>query len=50
MNVYKSTQNNLTTTHIKLLHQADREIEIARMISGENITPASLTSARELLG
>ena len=50
INVYKSTENKVTTTHLKLLHQADREIEIARMISGETITPASLTSARELLG
>lgn len=47
--VYKTTENQLTTTFIKLLHQADREIEIARMISGEQITQASLTSARELL-
>lgn len=50
INVYKTTENNITTTHLKLLHQADREIEIARMISGESITPASLASARELLG
>jgi DNA repair protein RecN (Recombination protein N) len=50
INVYKSTENKVTTTHLKLLHQADREIEIARMISGESITPASLASARELLG
>jgi DNA repair protein RecN (Recombination protein N) len=50
INVYKATENNITTTHLKLLHQADREIEIARMISGESITPASLASARELLG
>ena len=49
ISVYKTTENNITTTHLKLLHQADREIEIARMISGESITPASLTSARELL-
>jgi DNA repair protein RecN (Recombination protein N) len=49
ISVYKTTENKVTTTHLKLLHQADREIEIARMISGESITPASLTSARELL-
>jgi DNA repair protein RecN (Recombination protein N) len=49
ISVYKTTENKITTTHLKLLHQADREIEIARMISGETITPASLTSARELL-
>ncbi|MBL7790293.1 MAG: DNA repair protein RecN [Chitinophagales bacterium] len=49
INVYKKTENNITQTHLKLLHQADREIEIARMISGESITQASLTSARELL-
>ena len=50
LNVHKSTENDITTTHIKLLHQADREIEIARMISGEEITQSSLTNARELLG
>ncbi|MFN9321714.1 MAG: DNA repair protein RecN, partial [Chitinophagales bacterium] len=49
ISVYKTTENNVTTTHLKQLHQADREIEIARMISGESITPASLASARELL-
>lgn len=49
ISVYKTTDNNVTTTHLKQLHQADREIEIARMISGESITPASLASARELL-
>lgn len=48
-NVYKKTENDITSTNIKLLHQADREIEIAKMISGETITQASLTSARELL-
>lgn len=47
--VFKMTENDTTSTYIKLLHQADREIEIAKMISGENITSASLTSARELL-
>lgn len=49
LSVFKKTENSLTTTQIKLLHQADREIEIARMLSGETITQASLTSARELL-
>lgn len=49
ISVYKTTENNTTTTRLKLLHQADREIEIARMVSGENITPAALASARELL-
>lgn len=48
-NVFKKTENSITSTNIKLLHQADREIEIAKMISGETITQASLTSARELL-
>ncbi len=48
-NVFKITTDNLTSTNIKLLHQADREIEIAKMISGENITQASLAGARELL-
>jgi DNA repair protein RecN (Recombination protein N) len=47
--VFKTTENNFTSTNIKLLHQADREIEIAQMISGEHITQASLASARELL-
>lgn len=50
LNVFKVTEAGKTNTKIKLLHQADREIEIAKMISGEQITPASLTSARELLG
>jgi DNA repair protein RecN (Recombination protein N) len=47
--VYKETQNNITQTRLKKLSQSEREFEIAKMISGEEITENSLVTARELL-
>ena len=34
---------------MKILQQAERELEIAKMIAGENPTETALQSARELL-
>jgi len=47
--VYKDDSSNRTKTFIKLLSNEEREIEIARMLSGEEITEAALINARELL-
>lgn len=47
--VYKETQNNVTQTRLKKLSNSEREYEIAKMISGEEITESSLVTARELL-
>lgn len=47
--VYKTEENNLTNTHLKLLSQSDRVVELAKMMSGEQPSKASLQSAKELL-
>lgn len=47
--VYKETNETNTLSKIKRLDSEARELEIAKMISGENITETSLAGARELL-
>lgn len=47
--VYKNTQGNTTTSGLKLLNKEERINEIAKMISGNEITQASLKNAKELL-
>jgi DNA repair protein RecN (Recombination protein N) len=47
--VYKSDEGETTTAHIKLLSNEERHIEIARMLSGEELTEAAMQNARELL-
>jgi DNA repair protein RecN (Recombination protein N) len=47
--VYKSDEGETTTAHIKLLNDEERHIEIARMLSGEELTEAAMQNARELL-
>lgn len=47
--VYKDDNSNRTKTYIRVLSDEEREIEIARMLSGEQITEAAIINARELL-
>jgi DNA repair protein RecN (Recombination protein N) len=47
--VYKSEKERTTVTEIKPLTPEERHLEIARMLSGEEITAAALENARELL-
>lgn len=47
--VYKVDENHTTSTKIKLLDNEGRIIEIAKMLSGENLTDAALSNAKELL-
>jgi len=47
--VYKSESEKSTVTKIKTLTPEERHLEIARMLSGEEITAAALENARELL-
>jgi DNA repair protein RecN (Recombination protein N) len=47
--VYKSESAQSTVTKIKVLTPEERHLEIARMLSGEEITAAALENARELL-
>lgn len=47
--IQKTVQNNRTTTHVTILHPEERINELARMISGEEITKPSREHAKELL-
>ena len=48
-NIYKKENLNITQTKIKKLNNDERVEEIAKMLSGEKITPSALTHAKELL-
>jgi DNA repair protein RecN (Recombination protein N) len=48
--VYKSDLDHRTQTQIKKLNPADRVIEIARMLSGEQLSEAAINNAKALLG
>jgi DNA repair protein RecN (Recombination protein N) len=48
--IEKVTQNDRVVSSIKKLPESERITEIARLLSGEKITQASLKSARELIG
>ncbi len=48
--VYKTDNEKTSVTHMKLLTPEERHIEIAKMLSGEEITNAALENARALLG
>ena len=47
--VYKQDSDNETTTRLKCLTQTERIEELAKMLSGENITAAAILNAEELL-
>lgn len=47
--VYKYDDESSTVTDIKLLTGEDRILEIARMLSGEELTEAAISNAKELL-
>ncbi len=48
--VYKTEDARSPVTRVKLLTQKERLLEIAKMLSGEEITPAAMENARALLG
>jgi DNA repair protein RecN (Recombination protein N) len=47
--VHKYDEGGATITDIRLLDDEDRVLEIARMLSGEELTEAAISNARELL-
>jgi len=47
--VYKQDSESETTTRLKLLTKSERIEELAKMLSGENITAAAILNAEELL-
>ncbi len=48
--VYKDDTEDSTITRVKLLSPDERIMEVARLLSGSEITEAALKNARELLG
>jgi len=47
--VYKEDSSNASYTRIRKLTEEERVVEIAKMVSGEELTAAALSNARELL-
>jgi DNA repair protein RecN (Recombination protein N) len=47
--VSKYVENNVSRTHIKELEETERLTELARLLSGEQISDAALENARQLL-
>jgi len=47
--VYKVTDKNLSETKIREIESEDRILEIAKMMSGEEVSSASVETARQLL-
>lgn len=47
--VFKTTENQTTTTHLVLLDQTARLRELAEMLGGKNLSEAALAHAKELL-
>ncbi|NLN73344.1 MAG: DNA repair protein RecN [Bacteroidales bacterium] len=48
--VYKEEEDEKTVSKLKTLNYEDRVVEIAKMISGETLSDASIIAAKELLG
>jgi DNA repair protein RecN (Recombination protein N) len=47
--VYKETDKNSTKTEIKILNPEERVLEIAKMLSGQDVTSSSVETAKHLL-
>lgn len=47
--VYKEDKNEITATHLKLLNEEERVVEIAQMLGGKNVSDAAIANAKELL-
>ena len=47
--IHKQEENGRTFTRIERLEQAERTQEIARMISGDNLTDTAIQNAQEML-
>lgn len=47
--VEKETEGNSTITKIRLLDKNEKVIEVAKLLSGEKVTDASIKSAKELM-
>jgi DNA repair protein RecN (Recombination protein N) len=48
--VYKNNEKDVTSSHIKVLSNEERILEIAKMLSNEKTSDAAISNAKELLG
>ena len=48
-NVFKKQKSNKISTHIKKLSESERIDEIAKMLSGDEISLSAINHAKELL-
>lgn len=49
LHVYKEYEGESTITRIRLLTQEERVMEVAKLLSGSEVTPTAVENARELL-
>lgn len=49
LKIYKEDSEEVTTTHLRVLNDDERIIEIAQMLGGKKVTEAALANAKELL-
>jgi DNA repair protein RecN (Recombination protein N) len=47
--VFKEDKDDVTTTHLKILNNEERVVEIAQMLGGKNVSEAAIANAKELL-
>lgn len=47
--VYKTDEKNITRTHLRLLNPEERVLEIAKMLSGKDLSDAAIENAKTLL-
>ena len=47
--VYKTDEKNITRTHLRLLNPEERVLEIAKMLSGKDLSDAAIENAKNLL-
>jgi DNA repair protein RecN (Recombination protein N) len=47
--VYKDNDKDSTLTRVRLLNNEERILEVARLLSGSEVTEAAMRNARELL-
>ena len=47
--VYKEDSGDSTSTRIRLLSSSERVLEVARLLSGSEVTETSIKNARELI-
>ena len=47
--IYKTSDSNKSQTIVKPLNTSEKELEVARLLSGDNITDSFIVAAKELI-